>query len=100
MRLCERNLYIMDKVKIKKGLAISCIIFFGLALAITYFFLLYSNASVGETIEEVIVVLRPFIIGAILAYIMKSTCNGYEKLILKGFAKKKDADPKKYEHCR
>ena len=87
----------MDKGKIKKGLAISCIIFFGLALAITYFFLLYSNASVGETIEEVIVVLRPFIIGAILAYIMKSTCNGYEKLILKVFAKKKDADPKKYE---
>ena len=87
----------MDKGKIKKGLAISCIIFLGLALAITYFFLLYSNASIAEVVEDVMVVLRPFIIGAVIAYIMKSTCNGYEKVLLNVFSKKKNSDPKKYE---
>ncbi len=85
----------MNKEKIKKGLAISGIIFLGLALAITYFFLLYSNASIGAAFKEVAIVLRPFIIGAVIAYILKSTCNGYERLILKLFAKKKKHNPKK-----
>ena len=84
-----------NKEKFKKGLAISGIIFVGLALAITYFFLLYSNASIGAALNDIIVVLRPFIIGAIIAYILKSTCNSYEKLVLKLFAKKKNPNPKK-----
>ncbi len=85
----------MDKEKLKKGLTVSLIIFLGLALAITYFFLLYSNASIGAAVGEVALVLRPFIIGAVIAYILKSTCNGYEKLFLKLFAKKKKSDDKK-----
>ncbi len=85
----------MDKEKIKKGLNISLIIFVGLALAITYFFLLYSNLAISEALGEVALVLRPFIIGAIIAYILKSTCNGYEKLMLKLFAKRKNPDLKK-----
>ena len=86
----------MNKEKIKKGLGISCVIFLGLALAITYFFLLYSNVSIGNAVNEVMLVLRPFIIGAVIAYILKSTCNGYEKLLLKAFSKKKKTDPKKH----
>ena len=85
----------MNKEQFKKGLSISLIIFLGLALAITYFFLLYSNASIGAVVGEVFVVLRPFIIGAIIAYILKSTCNGYEKLFLNILAKKKAPDHKK-----
>ena len=85
----------MNKEQLKKGLSISLIIFLGLALAITYFFLLYSNAAIGETVNEVFVVLRPFIIGAVIAYILKSTCNGFEKLFLNIFSKKKNPDPKK-----
>lgn len=85
----------MNKEKIRKGLAISGIIFLGLALAITYFFLLYSNASIGAALHKVTVVLRPFIIGAVIAYILKSTCNAYERLVLKLFAKKKKPNPKK-----
>ncbi len=85
----------MDKEKLKKGLNISLIIFAGLALAITYFFLLYSNKSIGDTLSQIAVILRPFIIGGVIAYIMKSTCNAYEKLLLKGFSKKKRSDEKK-----
>ena len=86
-----------NKEHFKKGLSIALIIFLGLALAITYFFLLYSNASIAEVMDEVFVVLRPFIIGAIIAYILKSTCNGYEKLFFNIFSKKKNSDPKKNE---
>lgn len=92
----RKEIYIMDKEKIKKGLGISCVIFLGLALAITYFFLLYSNVSIANAINEVMVVLRPFIIGAVIAYILKSTCNGYEKLLVKAFSKKKNFDPQKH----
>ncbi len=86
---------LMDKEKLKRGLNISLIIFIGLALAITYFFLLYSNASIAEAVGQVVVILRPFIIGAVIAYILKSTCNSYEKLFLKLFGKRKRADNKK-----
>ncbi len=85
----------MNKEKLKRGLYISGIIFLGLALAITYFFLIYSNASVGDTINQIATILRPFIVGAVIAYILKSTCNGYEKLFLKAFAKRKKPNEKK-----
>ena len=85
----------MDKEKLKKGLAISLIIGLGLALAITYFFLLYGNESIVTAVADTVLVLRPFIIGAVIAYILKSTCNGYEKGLLKLFAKRKNADHKK-----
>lgn len=91
----RKELYIMDKEKLKKGLGISLIIGLGLALAITYFFLLYGNESIVTAVADTVLVLRPFIIGAVIAYILKSTCNGYEKGLLKLFAKRKNADHKK-----
>ncbi|MGM9644886.1 MAG: AI-2E family transporter [Eubacteriales bacterium] len=85
----------MDKEKLKKGLNISLIIFIGLALAITYFFLIFSSDSIGSTISKISVILRPIIVGAVIAYILKSTCNGYEKLFVKLFAKRKKPNPQK-----
>ncbi len=85
----------MDREKFKKGLHVSLIIFAGLALAITYFFFIYSNASIGDSINAVILVLRPFIIGAVIAYIMKSTCNFYEKKFSNLFLRSKKADERK-----
>ncbi len=85
----------MDKEKLKRGINISLIIFLGLALAITYFFLLYSNVEIGAAIEKIVIILRPFIVGAVIAYILKSTCNGLEKPILKLLAKRKKYDAKK-----
>ncbi len=84
----------MDKEKLKKGLFYSLIIFSGLALAITYFFLLYSGNSIKQAILAILAVLRPFLLGAVFAYIMKSTCNFYEKHILKGLMKSKKRAPK------
>ncbi len=85
----------MDKEKLKKGLFISGIIFSGLALAITYFFVIYSNEAIGVMLNKVVVILRPFIVGAIIAYILKSTCNAYEKMFIKALSKRKQADKKK-----
>lgn len=85
----------MDKEKLKKSLYISLIIFIGLALAITYFFLIFSSGSIGTTISKISVILRPIIVGAVIAYILKSTCNGYEGLFLKLLAKRKKPNPQK-----
>lgn len=85
----------MDKEKLKRGLNISLIIFIGLALAITYFFLIFSSDSIGTTVSRISVILRPIIVGAVIAYILKSTCNGYEKLFVKLFAKRKKPNPQK-----
>ena len=93
----RKELYVMNnKEQFKKHIWVSLVIFLGLALAITYFFLLYSNISIGETVAEIMLVLRPFIIGAVIAYLLKSTCNGYEKLLLKGFNKKNTSDTLKH----
>ncbi len=85
----------MDKEKLKKGFGIALIIFGGLAMAITFFFLIYSSASIGESISKILTILRPFIIGAVIAYILKSTCNAYEKGLLQLFSKRKKANEKK-----
>jgi len=77
----------MDKGKFKKNLHIALIVFVGLALAITYAFFLFKGTSVGSVVSTIVGVMRPIIYGAVFAYIMKSTCNFYErkftKLLLK-----------------
>ncbi len=85
----------MDKEKLKKGFGIALIIFGGLAMAITFFFLIYSSASVGTALSEIMTILRPFIIGAVIAYILKSTCNAYEKWFIKLLSKRKKPNEKK-----
>lgn len=73
----------MDRQKFKRNIHIALIIFLGLALAITYFFLFFGWKDIVAGITSVLAVLRPVTIGAIIAYILKSTCNGFEKLFLK-----------------
>ena len=72
----------MNKRAFKRILSSSLVIFIGLALAVTYFFLIYKSDS-----------LCPFIIAMVLAYIMKSTCNLYEKLLTKPLSKSKKRTP-------
>ena len=73
----------MDKQKIKKNIHIALIIFLGLALAITYFFVFFGWKDIVAAVSAVLEVLRPVIIGAIIAYLLKSTANGFEKLFSK-----------------
>lgn len=76
----------------------SLVIFFGLAMSIVFFFLLFQTEKISGGLNTVLSILRPFIIGGVLAYIMKSTCNFLEKYItklLKLCKIKKDAIVKK-----
>lgn len=91
----DQEKFTWNKEKLKKGLYISLIIGVGLALAVLFFFLIYNNEGVASTLDSIIVILRPFIVGAIIAYILKSTCNGYEKLITKGLLKIKRINTQK-----
>ena len=61
----------------------SLIIFFGLALSILFFFLLFQTEKLQGGFQTILSILRPFIIGAVIAYILKSTCNFLEKYITK-----------------
>lgn len=69
--------------KLKKIFSQSLIIFFGLALSILFFFLLFKAGKISSVFGTITAVLRPFILGGIFAYIMKSTCNLLEKSIAK-----------------
>ena len=60
-------------------------IFIGLGLTVTYFMLLYKGHSFLAWLGDIVVIMRPVIIGAAIAYILKSTCNLYQKYILKLF---------------
>ena len=84
----------MGKENLKKFLFISVIIFLGLALAITYFFVLFRKDNIGQSISSVVSILRPFIIGAVLAYIMKSSCNFFEKFLFKKLSQSKKMSEK------
>lgn len=77
----------MEKGKIKKILFYSLIIFVGLALTILFYFILNNQTSADPWTKKVMLILRPFVIGGVIAYIMKSTCNFFEKLYKKGLLK-------------
>lgn len=85
----------MNKQNLKRIFSRSLVIFIGLALAVTYFFILYQKDSILSKLSSFVTILRPFIIGMILAYIMKSTCNLFERLIYKGLSKSKKHDKKR-----
>lgn len=91
----DKDKFTWDKNTVKRGFYISLIIATGLALAVAFFFLIYNGKSIGEAISSGILILRPFIIGAVIAYILKSTCNAYERLFIKLFSKKAGRDEKK-----
>lgn len=85
----------MFNQKLRQYLSIAAIILGVVLLSITFFFFLYRNQSINDTISLIFDILNPLILGAIFAYIMKSTCNFYERLFLKGISKSKKLSPKK-----
>ncbi len=78
----------MEKGKIKKILFYSLIIFVGLALTILFYFMLNNQTSAEPWTKKIAHILRPFVIGGVIAYIMKSTCNFFERIYKKGLLKK------------
>lgn len=85
----------MHNKKLKEHILTAAIVFGIIFLSITYFFLLYRNQSISETISVIFDILTPLILGAVFAYIMKSTCNFYERMLLKGFLRSGKRNPKK-----
>ena len=70
----------MQKGKIRKILFYGLIIFVGLALTILFYFMLNNQTSAEPWTKKFMFILRPFVIGGVIAYIMKSTCNFFEKI--------------------
>lgn len=85
----------MNKRNFKRIWSTSFAIFLGLALAITYFFLLYQKDVLLSGISTLLSILRPFFIGIVLAYIMKSTCNLYERTFTRQLLRSKKRDENK-----
>lgn len=85
----------MDKLKLKRAASIGVIIFVALALCTTYIFILFQTDRLSAGLATITSVLRPLIIGAIFAYIMKSTANFYEKYLKKALLKSRKRDPRK-----
>ncbi|MBE6548346.1 MAG: AI-2E family transporter [Ruminococcaceae bacterium] len=77
----------MVKHKIRKIIFYSLIIFGGLALTILFYFMLSNQTGSQPWTKRIAFILRPFIIGGVLAYIMKSTCNFFERIYTKGLLK-------------
>lgn len=84
----------MDKAMLKKALTIAAIVLLVIILSISYFFTLYRISNTDEIINKIFSTLTPIILGAVFAYIMKSTCNFFERKIARGLlrSKKRDSD--------
>ncbi|MBR3719643.1 MAG: AI-2E family transporter, partial [Firmicutes bacterium] len=66
---------------IKASIAAFCAIAAGLVL----FFLLFRSDSVGKSIDGVVGILKPFLYGAVIAYILTPFCHRIRKGLLKVF---------------
>ncbi|MBR4032178.1 MAG: AI-2E family transporter [Clostridia bacterium] len=85
----------MNNENFKKWLSNALLCLSVILVSITYVFVLYRNQSIAGVISNILDILNPIILGCAFAYIMKSTCNTYEKHLLKGLLKSKKRDEQK-----
>lgn len=83
----------MPKEKVKKILYYSLIIFFGLGLTLLLWLFLSNQSSSEPWTKRLLLILRPFIIGGVIAYIMKGTCNFFDRIFYKGLIKSGKREP-------
>ena len=53
--------------------------FGAISLSVLFFFFLYRLQGVGEALDKVVSILRPFIYGGIIAYLLRPMCNWFSK---------------------
>lgn len=67
----------------RRFINLSLTLFFGLALSILFFFIIYYSKDVNIGIGKVINAVKPFIYGAVIAYLLTPMCNYIENLLKK-----------------
>ena len=53
--------------------------FGAISLSVIFFFLLYRLQSVGQILQRVMEILRPFVYGGVIAYLLRPMCNWYSE---------------------
>ena len=64
-------------------------IFGALALAIVFFFIIFRFDVVRASLNNINVILKPILYGAVIAYLLKTGCNFFEKLLKKHLGEKR-----------
>ena len=77
----------MEKGKLKRFIIIASVILAVILISVTYFFVLNNTDRVTRALGNIVDILMPFVIGAVIAYLLKGTCNLFERLFLKLFSK-------------
>ncbi len=63
----------------KKLLPVSFALFFAIALSILFFFIVYNAKDVNLGLGKLISAIKPFIYGAVFAYLLVPMCNYFER---------------------
>lgn len=58
------------------------ILFGAIALSIAFFFLLYFNDHIRAWLGKIVGILKPFIYGGVMAYLLKPVCNVFEEKLV------------------
>lgn len=82
----------------KRFLHISLTLFFAIALSILFFFVVYNAKDVNFGLGKLISAIKPFIYGAIFAYILVPMCNYFENLLNTLFTKQFKMERQKSEN--
>ncbi len=84
----------MEKGKFKKTIAIAALVLAIILISITYLYVLNNNVQVFTIAKQIVDIIMPFIIGAVIAYLLKGTCNFFERLLLKMMSKSQKLSPR------
>ena len=64
--------------------------FGAISLSVLFFFLLYRLQGVEEALANVVNILKPFVYGGVIAYLLRPMCNAYSGWLRKAFKGKRD----------
>lgn len=53
--------------------------FGAISLSVVFFFLIYRLQGVGEAVDRIVEILKPFIYGGVIAYLLRPMCNWYSR---------------------
>ena len=86
-----------EKGRFKRVFAIAGIVLAVILICISYYFVLSGRNEIMALISNIISIIMPFIIGGVIAYLLKHICNVFEKTLLKIFSKARARNPKRVE---